>query len=236
MHSALTCLLWLNCICYIKYCMLCLILGSQPQLAASTRTNLKRGTVPIEVRLGSCSLRQRNRNNQKFDISEEKQRRMRPGLGRRTSKVEFKKMVLMVWEVIGKSTHRDFSITTWFTACGSSEQCLLQGVRLHFWGWKGMVYIFCSNIVIYLPFLLSGKGLCYYLRENVRLLFSLISSWGRCWKETIKGNGCWDTCWVRKTSEKKCQWVRIPWRKRVRRVQSGDRTQESQHGLGWKGP
>lgn len=50
------------------------------------RTNHKRGTAS-KVRLENFSLRHRKRNNQKFDIFKKKQRRMRPGLGRRTTKV-----------------------------------------------------------------------------------------------------------------------------------------------------
>lgn len=53
---------------------LCLTLKSQPQLEFSTRTNLRLGNAPVEVRLGSCGLRQSNKNNQNVDISMKKQK------------------------------------------------------------------------------------------------------------------------------------------------------------------
>ena len=39
------------------------------KLEVSTRTNLRLANVPVEVRQRSCSLRQKNKNNQKADIS-----------------------------------------------------------------------------------------------------------------------------------------------------------------------
>lgn len=119
MHSALVVKLHL----LHQMSQLCLILPSQSQLEASTRTNLRLGNVPVEVGLGSCSLRQSNKNNQKVDISKKKQAGVREE--NKQSGI-LKKIMLIVREIIGKSTHRKFSIKTWFTACGISEQCLLQ--------------------------------------------------------------------------------------------------------------
>lgn len=87
MHSALVVKLHL----LHQMSQLCLILPSQSQLEASTRTNLRLGNVPVEVGLGSCSLRQSNKNNQKVDISKKKQKDPGWGQGGEQTKWNFKK-------------------------------------------------------------------------------------------------------------------------------------------------
>lgn len=122
----------------------------------------------------------------------------------------------MVWEIIGKSTHKNFSIETWFIACGSSEQCLLQAP---FQRLKRDGLHFSATF----PTLSFISFNCFLVKTSDTILskvsvFSLIWSWSRSWKETRE--------MAAEIHSKSERLLGTDANKsgRVRRVQSADRT------------
>lgn len=156
---------------------------------AGNRTNHKRGTAS-KVRLGNFRLRHRNRNNQKFDIFKKKQRRMRPGLGRKTSKELKKEGKRCCWfeRLLGRA-HAD-TFVPWPVEVQSSV-CFRESGSISE-AEKGWFIFFNPTLSFISPFCFPVKASNITLRKMSGYCLVLTSSWGSCLKETFKENGCWD--------------------------------------------